>query len=194
MQKRDKQLRCFFKVSRHVLCAVSALFVAPYAPANAQVVVNTISTVSFGSLDFGNTYSARIQLGTNGDLNVVGSGIIANGGEAAGHIRITSPDTGIIDIKCTTTAAMHGQGATNIAMESIELSVNIGRAFGTASACDGLNPGDNVAVSIDMDALPDPDVYIGGEVVIPTQIFLPSDKIYSTTGTGSPIVLSIVVQ
>ena len=167
-------------------------FAAPY-PLFAQT-VSVISDMDFGQYDFAETFNVRLQLGTDGNAQVVGSGVSFGGGERAGQIRITTPDTGIVEIKCSNTAELYDASATTLTIENIEISVNVGVAFGSGSACNGLGAGDAVATTIDMDAIPDPDVYIGGEVIISSPVTLPSDQGYSTTGSGTPMMLSIVVQ
>ncbi len=171
---------------------IVSCFLCPFG-VRAQV-VNTISDLGFGSFDFDTSYNATIQLATNGTLNISGSGIISNGGETVGQIRITSPDTGLVDVKCTSTAVLSDPTATDLTISSIEIAVNAGVALGAGDACNGIGGGDAVAVTIDMDALPDPDVYVGGQIVINSAITLPTDHTYSTSGAGTPITISVVVQ
>ena len=174
------------------VCALPILIFKSFI-AQAQV-VNTLSSVDFGSFDFATNYNGRIQLGTNGNVQTTGFGISSNGGETAGHLQVTAPGTGIIDIKCATTATLADPVGTDLTIVNIEIAVNTGVAFGSANACNGLGGGDAIAATIDLDALPTPNIYIGGEIVISTPITLPTDKMYSTTGAGTPIMLSIVTQ
>lgn len=164
-----------------------------FSVSNAQV-IDLVSGANFGSLDFSQNYNATVQLATNGTINVTGSGVVANGGEAAGHIRITAPDTGIIEVKCVAQAQLFDASATSIDIENIEISVNSGVPFGNGLPCGGIGAGDPVATTIDMDALPDPNVFVGGEISISSPITLPTDRVYNTTGGGVPITFSIVVQ
>ncbi len=156
--------------------------------------IDSVSDLGFGSFDFDTSYNATIQLATNGDLGIVGSGIVSNGGESVGHIRITLPDTGLVNVKCSSTGVLAGAGASSLTISNVEIAVNAGTNFGSANPCNGVGAGDGVAVIVDMDALPDPDIYIGGEIVINSAITLPSDRNYSTGGAGSPITFSVVVQ
>lgn len=157
-------------------------------------VINTISSVDFGSVDFAATYNARIQLGTDGNVAISGFGMTSNGGETAGHLRITLPDTGIVEVKCVSEALLTDPTATSLTIENIEISVASGVAFGSGISCQGIGAGDAVTTTIDIDALPDPDVFVGGEIIISSPITLPADRVYNTTGSGTPITLSIVVQ
>ena len=161
--------------------------------ARAQV-INTISFVDFGSVDFATTYNARIQLGTDGSVQISGFGMTSNGGETAGHVRITLPDTGIVEVKCVSEAVLTDPTATSLTIENIEIAVASGVTFGSGISCQGIGAGDAVTTTIDMDALPDPDVFIGGEIIVSSPITLPADRVYNTTGSGTPITLSIVVQ
>lgn len=182
---------CFMMYRTLCFVAIFGLFFIK--PIYAQV-VDTLSSVQFGSFDFDTSYNAAIQLATNGNLGVVGSGIVSNGGEAVGHLRITSPDTGLVDIKCSSTAVLSDPTATDLTIDSIEIAVNTGVVFGNGNSCNGVGAGDSVAVTVDMDALPDPDIYIGGQIVINGAITLPTDQTYSTSGAGTPISFSVVVQ
>tara|TARA_R110002072_G_scaffold99644_1_gene219165 strand:+ start:937 stop:1488 length:552 start_codon:yes stop_codon:yes gene_type:complete len=182
-----------FGIKKNIVLVVGGLIFMTSGHGYAQT-INTISSLDFGSFDFATSYNATIQLGSNGNIAIIGSGIVSNGGEAAGQIRITLPDTGIVDVKCAVQAVLYDASATDLTIDNIELSVNMGVAFGAGNSCQGLGGGDGVAVSIDMDALPDPNVYIGGEIVINTPITVPNDHTYSTVGAGTPIMLSVVVQ
>lgn len=176
------------------LIALFVLSGAFFSAATQAQVLDSVSDLAFGSFDFNTAYNATIQMATNGNLSVSGSGVTSNGGEAAGHIRITSPDTGIVDVKCVQTAVLSDATATDITIESIEIAVDAGVAFGAGNACNGVGGGDAVVVSVDMVAFPDADIYIGGEINVATPMTLPTDKTYSTGGAGTPIMLSIVVQ
>jgi hypothetical protein len=172
---------------------ISGLFFLYCGVVQAQV-IDLISGINFGSLDFAQTYNTHIQLGTNGNLNISGSGVASGGGEVAGHVRITLPDTGIIEIKCTSQAQLFDVLATPLTIDNIEISVGSGVNFGSAAPCNGVGAGDAVATTIDMDVIPDPDIFIGGEIMILSPVTLPSDHVYNTTGGGTPITLSVVVQ
>ena len=156
--------------------------------------INTISGLDFGDFDFATTYNGAIQLGTNNTLNTTGSGISSNGGATRGHIRVTAPLTGIIEIKCATTAQMVSSGASPLNIDQIELAVTTGVAFSSGNLCNGLGGGDAIAVTVDLDANPNPDIYIGARINISTPITLPASHNYTTAGTGTPVMLSIVVQ
>lgn len=157
-------------------------------------VIESVSDINFGSYDFSSSYNVQIQLGTDGNASVIGTGVSFNGGESAGQIRITSPDTGIVEIKCGATAQLTDPTATSLTIENIEIAINTGVSFGNGSACHGVGGGDAIAAIIDIDAIPDPNVYIGGEISISGAITLPTDHVYNSTGTGTPVALSIVIQ
>lgn len=168
-----------------------------FALAGRPVVAQTIdnlSSLDFGSFDFALSHNVTIQLATNGSLSVIGSGAVSNGGESVGHIRITSPDTGLLNIKCSATAVLSDPTAVDLTIDQIEMAVNTGTSFGNAFACHGTGAGAAPAVIIDVSALNDPDIYIGGQVVVNNVSSFPSDRTYSTVGAGSPISFSIVVQ
>lgn len=107
---------------------------------------------------------------------------------------MVSPATGIIEIRCATTAVLADPTATSLTIENIEVAVNTGTTFGSGSACNGSGGADPVATTVDLDALPTPNIFIGGEIMFSGPITLPTDKTYSTSGSGTPIRVSIVVQ
>lgn len=168
--------------------------VLPCSASYAQVSVSSLSDMDFGAIDFAGAYSGSIRLGTNGDVTVTGFGLVVANSGSAGSIRIDTPDTGIVEVKCTTTGEMVGAGATSLTISSVEIAMNSGAAFGGASLCQGIGAGDSSAIDVDMDSFPDAIILIGGEISIPGAITLPSDRHYNTTGSGSPISLSLVVQ
>jgi len=170
-----------------------AFFLVMSSSVMAQT-LQSVAAVDFGSYDFGSSYNVQIQLGTDGNAAVIGTGVAFGGGESAGHIRVTEPDTGIVEVKCTTTAELTDPTATSLTIENIEIAVSTGVSFGNGSACDGIGGGDALATTIDMDANPDANIYIGGEISIPGAITLPTDHAYNTTGTGTPITISIITQ
>ncbi len=178
----------------HTLKIFAACLILTHAPTAYAQTTSTISSISFGDFDFALTYNGNIQLGTNNTLNVTGSGISYNGGATRGHLRVTSPATGIIQIKCTAFAEMVSSGASNLAINELEIAITTGVAFGSGNECAGIGGGDAIAASVDLDANPNPDIYIGGEIDITTPINLPASHNYTTAGTGTPLILSVIVQ
>lgn len=157
-------------------------------------VFGSVTEMNFGSYEFSTSYNVQMQLGTDGNLSFSGSGATFNGGEAAGSFRITSPDTGTIEVRCAVAAELADPTATSLTIENIELAVDSGVSFGSGFSCHGAAGGDSVAMTIEMDTTLDPTVYIGGEIFISSAITLPSDHVYSTSGTGTPVVFSITIQ
>ena len=183
------------KCTIYLFTVFLALSISARALVTHAQTINTISSIDFGDFDFATTYNGTIQLGTNDTLNTTGSGISYNGGATRGQIRVTAPGTGIIDVKCATTAQMVSPpSADPFDIDQIELAVTTGVAFGSGNSCNGLGGGDAVATTVDLDANPNPDIYIGARINIPTPITLPASHSYTTTGTGTPVMLSIVVQ
>lgn len=161
---------------------------------HAQVVVSTLAGLDFGSVEFAISYAGNIQLGTDGNIGTTGFGMVAAGNGNAGAVRVTQPNTGMVEFKCSQSAELDDPTATALNITNIEIAVNSGVPFGSGTSCQGTAIADPVAVLLDMDALGDPTILIGGEVVISGTITLPSDRIYSTIGPGEPIQLSLVIQ
>ena len=156
--------------------------------------VNTISGVAFGSYEFGPTFNGSIQLGTDGNATTTGFGITDFGGEIAGQVQVTAPLTGLIDVKCAATATLADPTASSLTIQNIEIAVNAGVGFSSGIACQGVGGGDPIATTIDLDATPSPNIYIGGEIMMVSPLTLPTDHTYDTGGAGTPIMLSIVTQ
>lgn len=169
-----------------------ALFLA--GGAFAQIVTSTNALVDFGRFDFAASHNGVIQLGTDGNVNVSGFGIAARNNGNAGRVQITSPDTGTLELRCAVSGLLVDPSATDLTISNIEVAVNTGVVFGSGLACGGALLADPVVALLDMDSLGDPDILIGGQVIVPGTITLPPDQGYVTTGTGTPIRLSIVVQ
>lgn len=175
-------------------CFVSFCLCSLVVPASAQVSISSLADMDFGAVDFATVYSGSVRLATNGDVTVTGSGLVLSSGGNAGHLRVDTPLTGIIDIRCATSGTLVSPSATSLTISNVEIAVNSGQAYSDGEECFGSGLGDAVAESIDLDSLPTPNIYIGGEIVIPGAITLPPNRTYSTSGSGTPITLSIVVQ
>lgn len=160
----------------------------------AQVTINNTADVDFGSIDFATNYSGNIQLGTDGNISTTGFGIVTANNGNAGAAQITEPNTGILEVKCAQTAQLISAPATPLNIINIEVAINTGVSFNSATSCQGTAIADAVVLMLDMDALNDPTLLFGGEIAIPSLITLPPNKTYTTVGAGTPISLSVVVQ
>ena len=160
----------------------------------AQVTINYLADMDFGAVDFSTPYSGSVRLGTDGNVNVTGSGLVLSENGNAGQIQVDMPNTGTVEVKCANAGQLVGSGATSLSITNTEIALNTGVGFGLATACQGAGGGDPVALSLDMDSLVDPILLIGGEISIPGAITMPSDFQYTTTGTGTAIRLSLIVQ
>ena len=164
-------------------------------PVHAQLVINNASDLNFGTIAFDTNYSGNLRLGTNGNLEVQGTGMVSFDDTQSGHIIITSPDTGLAELKCDASGQMSASGATTLTVEDIEVTIDTRQTFGNGSLCQGVTGTSPVALLIDLAASQDPDIYIGGRINIPTNATLPSGSAYSTSsGGGQPITLSITLQ
>ena len=189
MAKNDQKIGIFLFLGLWMLTVV-------FVPVSvyAQVVINTTANIDFGRVDFAASHNGNIRLGTNGNVSTTGFGLASRNDGNAGSARVTSPDTGILEVKCSATGELVDPVATNLNITNVEIAINTGVNFGSGIACGGTQPADPVVTTLDMDALGDPDILIGGEIAVSGPITLPPDKVYSTSGGGTPIGLSIVVQ
>lgn len=185
-----RSLKAHFLIALCLLFTLTCFIHETYA----QIVTSDNTSISFGTIDFADTHNGNIQLGTDGQVNATGYGLSARNNGNAGSIKITEPNTGIIDVKCASSAQLIDSVAPSLDIQNIEIAINTGVSFGNGIACQGLLPANPVTTTIDMDALPDPDILVGGEVVINNISPLPTDRVYSTSGGGSAIRLSITIQ
>lgn len=193
--KNDNKLHITPQTRRaKLLCVLLACTLIVPAVGHAQIVTNTNANMDFGKIDFSDTHNGTVQLGTDGNVQTSGSGMVARNDGNAGRVKITQPDTGIIDVKCATSGELVDSFAPSLDIQNIEIAVNTGVVFGSGIACLGILPANPVTTSIDMDVLIDPDVLIGGEVPITNISPFPVDNLYSTSGGGTPIRLSITIQ
>ncbi len=152
--------------------------------------------MGFGTVTFDTTHNGNLQLGTNGILQITGIGMTSGNDAQAGHVVITSPDTGLIEVKCETTGKLADPPATTLDIINTEIVLDTPQPFGSGDPCQGTKNNDPVVLLIDLAASVDPDIFIGGEVEVLGPLTFPADRSYETTGGGGakPIVLSIVVQ
>lgn len=178
-----------------LLCSLllAVLIVSAPRVSYCQVTLNGLADMDFGNVDFAATYSGSVQLGTNGTVQTTGFGISSTDNGNAGQVRVTFPDTGIVELKCAQTAQMISPPATALNITNMEVAVNTGVAFSNGTACQGTAGADPVTLTLNMAILGDPDIFIGGEISIPGPISISGLQNYSSSG-GTPIRLSFVVQ
>jgi len=160
----------------------------------AQVVMNPSANIDFGRIDFADSHNGRVQLGSNGNVSATGFGIAPRNNGNAGLVRITSPDTGTLEVKCSSSGVLSDASASDLNIVNVEIAVNVGVSFGSGIACAGVLPADPLTTTLDMDALGDPEILIGGEVPINNIGSFPADREYNSGDGGSDIRLSITVQ
>lgn len=187
-----------FGLSFREFCCGVVLFVVCFlcfpSISYAQVTISSISDMDFGLIEFAASHNGSIRLGTNGDVTVTGSGMVSDMSGAAGQVRVLTPNTGLVEVKCSTSGQLFDATATTLTITNIEIAVNTGVAFSSGIACDGTNPADSVVTVLDMDVLSDPDIFLGGDISVSGPLTLPTDKVYSTSGGGTPVTISLVVQ
>ena len=176
------------------LLFICIAFLTSPSAAFAQFVLSNPSDVTFGSIAFSTSYSGSLRLGTDGNLTIIGSGMVSSNDSQAGHVIITSPDSGIVEIKCRATGQMIAPGATTLDIVDTEISVDTPQVFGSGDACGGTTGASPVAATVNLATNPDPDIFIGGRINIPGPITLPGNVSYSSIGGGQAITLSFTLQ
>lgn len=156
------------------------------------VVLSKGDDIDFGFLEFDVTHSGTLQLGTNGVLNVTGTGLASDLATSSGVVTVTAPATGIVEVRCTNTGKLKN-GNSSLDLTGVEIAVNTGLPFGSGSACQGTRNNDPTAAVIDLAATPTPNILIGGQMSVPANS-LNAGTYTSATGGGSAITLAITIQ
>lgn len=163
-------------------------------PAQAQITLNKNSDMHFGKVEYSSAHNGAVRLGTNGNINVIGSGLVYVSGGAAANVSVTAGNSDVIEIKCDTSGTLTPDGGgSELSIENIEVAINSGTAFGSGQECHGTGGADQPATTVDLSVTSNPTILIGGEVVIPANEL--SALEYSTGNAGgSPITLSVIFQ
>lgn len=164
--------------------------------ASAAIVLTLNSNINFGIIEYQTTHSGNISIGTNGAVTLTGSGLMYDTGATPGRISVTpSPATGVLIIKCDSTAKLKSNtGNTILNMNNIQVSVNSGVAYGSGSLCQGIKNSDPAATTVNLASSPAPIIYIGGNLVIPSNALTSAAATsYSSTNSGGKAVTVRVI-
>lgn len=164
------------------------------APAWAQITLNKNSDMHFGKVEYSSSHNGAVRLGTNGNVSVIGSGLVYVSGGNAANVSVTAGNSDVIEIKCDTSGTLTPDGGgSELTIENTEVAINSGTAFGSGQECHGIGGADQPAATVDLSVTANPTILIGGEVVIPANEL--SALEYSTGNAGgSPITLSVTFQ
>lgn len=160
----------------------------------AQITVNSSADMDFGTVEYSSIHSGTVRLGTNGSTSITGAGLVYVQGGSAGNVSISAGNSGILEIKCETSGTLPPLGGgSSITLANTEISVNTGTNFGSGQECNGIGAGDSPAATVDLSSSPDPNIFVGGEIIIPSNA-LTSTNYSSNNAGGSPITLRITFQ
>ncbi len=159
----------------------------------AQVSMSTMADMNFGAIMFTQNHSGVLQLGTNGNVTVIGYGLEHSGMTSAGEININSEDAGTAEMRCSTEGNLSFLGATeDLPLRKVEVSTNTSKPFGSADACKGINF-HQPTLLLDMAGSSNTKLFIGAELDLSNSKLQHSGE-YSTIQGGSPISIDIVFQ
>lgn len=176
----------------HYFFILIVLFLAS-TPANAQIVLNKSSNMFFGTIGYDVPHSGTVTLGTNGSVNIIGgTGLAYNSGGYAGSVAVTGTPLDVVEIKCETSGKMR-LGNNTLNVSNIEVAINTGVAFGAGQSCNGAKRRSTPATTVDLAATPNPNVLMGGQVVIGANSLL-SGTYNTTSGGGQAIQLTVIYQ
>lgn len=178
---------------------IVVFFIAILTIIPVQLLAQTVtlvknSNLSFGFLDYATVHSGSLRLGTNGVMSIIGgTGLSSDGNTTAGNVTVTTPSSGVVEVKCTTSAKLKN-GNKSLDLINPEIAVNSGVAFGSGSACQGNKKNSPAAAVIDLAANPNPNILIGGRIDLPANALVSGT--YSTAGGGGskPLTLTVIIQ
>ena len=178
--------------NRMIFLAVMLLFIGIGTYAHAQIVLNSTSDISFGTIEYQTSHAGTISIGTNGALTITGTGMTYDSGSSPGQVTVNAtPSSGVIEIKCTDTAKLKATNGNNtLDVDSVEVTVNSVAVFGGGNACQGTRKKDPVASTFDITGVPTITIYLGGRVQIPSGALAngSSTDTYSGANTGGKTV------
>ena len=169
-----------------------ALYLAPTTAWGQDIGFTRNADLNFGVIDFASSHAGNLELGTNGILDVSAGGLAADSNAQAGSFTITSPETGVITIKCTASGRMQ-LGNLDLPINDTEVAINIGQPFGQGTACQGIRESDQPAAVIDLSLTPTPNILIGGRVDISSNELTSGTYDTSAIG-GQAVILNIIVE
>ncbi|PZP57482.1 MAG: hypothetical protein DI586_00155 [Micavibrio aeruginosavorus] len=170
------------------------LLLSLISPAFAQTVQMALdSNMNFGLIEYSSFHSGELTLGTNGAVNLTGSGLYYQGGAVPAQISITG-STGIVEIRCDDTGALASSSGSPIPISDIEVAVDTGLPPGSADECEGAGGGAPDALVIDLDNSPNPKLFFGGKLNISSGALSGESSFTSSNGGGASLTLSAVFQ
>lgn len=163
-------------------------------PAFAQTVQMALdANLNFGLIEYSSFHSGELTLGTNGAVNLTGSGLYYQGGAVPAQISITG-STGVLEIRCDDAGALAGGNGSPMPITDIEVALDTGVSPGSANECQGASGASPDALTIDLDNSPNPKLFFGGKLNITTGALSEENSFTSSNSGGSSLTLSAVFQ
>jgi len=170
------------------------VFLFPYIANAQQMSLVTNADMNFGIIEFDSSYNGVVSLGTNGNLVVTGTGLIGSGVTSAGDVKLMAA-TGVIEVRCSDSALLKEVRGAKLFIDNIEVSINNGVSHGSGTTCLGNKGRSPITALLDMSVTPNPNILIGGQVIITQNDSLYDTGNYSTQlGGAKPVELSFVFQ
>jgi hypothetical protein len=159
----------------------------------ADVLFTSGGGASAITFDGSQTTSDKLQLGTDGNLAVVGSHLVAPGsGSSAGAVTIAGTTGASVDITCSAAAVLTNASDHSVAlnMDVVQITMTTGTAYGSPGAtCDGTS---GTPLNYTLSGTSSNNkILIGGELVADSGL---TGENYSTAngGTAAPITIQAV--
>lgn len=174
------------------LCAFIA-FVMPSKLANADIILNKVSDIFFGQLDYDTaSHNGIVRLGTNSQVSTTGSGLVHDGFGTAGRVIIFSNTFDVVEVRCDTSGTI-ALSSNTLAISNTEAVLITPQPFGSAPDCAGVSGTDAPIGVLDTRVNNLSSVFVGGELTIPSNSLVSGEYSSSNAG-GAAITINVVVQ
>jgi len=162
--------------------------------AHTQIVLNKISDIDFGVLEYDATYNGQVRLGTNGALTTTGSGLAISGTGVPGQVGIAATPADVVEVKCRRNVRLRSSGGDALTISRTEAVIDTGVPFNSGTRCDNLGGSRAPIAVIDIAANPNPTVLIGGRIRITAGANLVSGEYNSTNSGGRAMRVRVIFQ
>jgi hypothetical protein len=166
--------------------------------ASQTVSFNVNSDMDFGIIEYETSHYGQIQLGTNGSVTIIGTGLTYDSGAHPAQMTLTAnPASGVLEIKCEALGHVkNADGSVSLSISPTKISIGTGLPYASATECEGTDTGQSPAAVIDLSVTPTPIIYLGGSLIINTNELnnAGSTSYSSSNPSGGPIAIRVLYQ
>lgn len=144
--------------------------------------------MDWGSIEFDSGYRADLQMGTNGNLSVNGTGVVHYGASQPGIVTITGSTQETLEVRCRSTVKLNTGGGKEIKVTRSELAVDTPVAYGAGSRCNGIGNQKQPAAIVNVQAGQTRTIYVAGRLrVRDNQVTLSGTEQFKASFSGGRV-------